>query len=413
MIDIQLLRENPDKVKEGVAAKGYKLEIVDEALQLDEQRRQLIQQVQDLRAERNKVAKERNIERGKEIKQKLQELEPQLTEVEEKFEELFKTIPNLPADDVPRGKGEDENVEIRKWGDVPQFSFEAKDHLQLAGELDLIDFEAGAKVSGSQFYYLKNEAVLLEMALLQFGIELLQKKGFIPVITPDLTQSRYYLGTGYQPKGDEAQIYEIDGEDLGLIATAEVTMAGYHADEVLMQKELPLKYAAISHAYRREAGAYGKYSKGLYRVHQFTKLEMFAYTTPEQSEDMHQEFLAIEEELLQKLNIPYRVLEMCTGDLGAMAAKKYDLEAWMPGRGDYGEVTSTSNTTDYQARNLNIKYRAGDHNEFAHLLNGTAFAISRTLIAIMENYQQEDGSVLIPEVLQKWVGKEKITPREE
>jgi seryl-tRNA synthetase len=408
MIDIQFLRDNPEKVKEGVAAKGYKIEVVDEALQLDEQRRQLIQQVQDLRTERNKVAKERNIERGKEIKQQLQELEPKLTEVEEKFEELFKTIPNLPADDAPRGKNEDENVEVRKWGEVPQFSFQPKDHVQIGQDLDLIDFENGAKVSGSQFYYLKNEAVLLEMALLQFGLEVLQQKGFIPVITPDLAQSRYYLGTGYQPKGDEAQIYEIAGEDLGLIATAEVTMAGYHADEVLMEKELPKKYAAISHAYRQEAGAYGKYSKGLYRVHQFTKLEMFAYTTPDQSNAMHQEFLAIEEELLQKLNIPYRVLEMCTGDLGAMAAKKYDLEAWMPGRGDYGEVTSTSNTTDYQARNLNIKYRAGDHNEYAHLLNGTAFAISRTLIAILENYQQEDGSVLIPEVLQKWVGKEKI-----
>lgn len=409
MIDIQLLRENPDKVRQGVSAKQYDPAIVDEVLKLDEQRRQLMQQVQALQAERNKVSKERNIERGKEIKQELQNLEPKLNEAEETFFAKLNEIPNLPFDDVPVGKGEEENVELRKVGDIPQFNFKVKDHLQLATELDLIDFEAGAKVAGSQFYYLKNEAVLMEMALLQFGLELLLQKGFTLVMTPDLAKSRYYLGTGYLPKGDEAQIYEIEGQDLGLIATAEVTMAGYHADEVLREKDLPKKYAAVSHSFRQESGSYGKYSKGLYRVHQFTKLEMFAYATPEQSAEIHQEFLQIEEEILEALKIPYRVLEMCTGDLGAIAAKKYDLEAWMPGRNDYGEVTSTSNTTDYQARNLNIKYQAGDHNEFVHMLNGTAIAMSRIPVAILENYQQEDGSVLVPEVLQKWVGKEKIT----
>jgi len=409
MIDIQFLRDNPDKVKAGIAAKNYDPVIVDEVLKLDEQKRELIQKVQELRTERNKAAEERNIERGKVVKEELQKLEPELKSVEEKFDGQLNRIPNLPFDNVPIGKGEEENVEIRKWGDPTSLKLRgAWDHLQLATELDLIDFEAGAKVAGSQFYYLKNEAVLLEMALLQFGLELLSQKGFTLMMTPDLAKSRYYLGTGYLPKGDEAQIYEIDGQDLGLIATAEVTMAGYHADEVLREKDLPKKYAAVSHSFRQEGGSYGKYSKGLYRVHQFTKLEMFAYTTPDQSEKMHQELLQIEEEILQALKIPYRVLEMCTGDLGAIAAKKYDLEAWMPGRNGYGEVTSTSNTTDYQARNLDIKYRAGDHNEFVHMLNGTAIAISRTLIAIIENYQQEDGSVLIPEVLQKWVGKERI-----
>lgn len=412
MIDIQFLRDNPDKVKEGIAAKQYDPSIVDEVLHLDEQRRDLIQKVQDLRTERNKVAKERDIERGKQIKEELQQLEPELDETEKKFEETLNQIPNMPLAGVPVGKGEDENVEIRKWGDPTSLKLRGvRDHVQLGQELDLIDFEAGAKVAGSQFYYLKNEAVLLEMALLQFGLELLSQKGFTLVMTPDLAKSRYYLGTGYLPKGDEAQIYEIDGQDLGLIATAEVTMAGYHADEVLREKDLPKKYAAVSHSFRQEAGAYGKYSKGLYRVHQFTKLEMFAYSTPEQSDEIHQEFLAIEEEILQQLNIPYRVLEMCTGDLGAIAAKKYDLEAWMPGRGDYGEVTSTSNTTDYQARNLNIKYQAGNHNEYVHMLNGTAIAMSRIPVAILENYQQEDGSVLIPEVLQKWVGKERIVAK--
>lgn len=408
MIDIQFLRDNPEKVRQGVAAKNYDTTIVDEVLHLDGQHRKLMQEVQALQAERNRVAKEKNIEEGRQVKQKLKQLEPKLEEAEKDFLEKFSMIPNLPADDVPIGQGEDQNVEVHKWGEIPKFNFEAKDHVQIGKDLDLIDFDSGAKVSGSQFYFLKNEAVLLEFAIIQYGLEALLKKGFIPMITPDLATSRYYLGTGYNPKGDEAQTYTIEGHDLGLIATAEVTMAGYHADQILVEKTLPLKYAAVSHAFRQEAGAYGKYSKGLYRVHQFTKLEMFAYTTQEQSKKVHQEFLAIEEDLLQGLKIPYRVLEMCTGDLGAMASKKYDLEAWMPGRNDYGEVTSTSNTTDYQARNLNVRYQSKDRNLYAHMLNGTAFAISRTLIAILENNQQEDGSIIVPEVLQKWVGKDRI-----
>lgn len=408
MIDIQFLRDNPEKVRQGVAAKNYDTTIVDEVLHLDGQRRKLMQEVQTLQAERNRVAKEKNIEEGRQVKQKLKQLEPKLEEAEKDFLEKFSMIPNLPADDVPIGQGEDQNVEVHKWGEIPKFNFEAKDHVQIGKDLDLIDFDSGAKVSGSQFYFLKNEAVLLEFAIIQYGLEALLKKGFIPMITPDLATSRYYLGTGYNPKGDEAQTYTIEGHDLGLIATAEVTMAGYHADQILVEKTLPLKYAAVSHAFRQEAGAYGKYSKGLYRVHQFTKLEMFAYTTQEQSKKVHQEFLAIEEDLLQGLKIPYRVLEMCTGDLGAMASKKYDLEAWMPGRNDYGEVTSTSNTTDYQARNLNVRYQSKDRNLYAHMLNGTAFAISRTLIAILENNQQEDGSIIVPEVLQKWVDKDRI-----
>lgn len=408
MIDIQFLRDNPEKVRQGVAAKNYDTTIVDEVLHLDGQHRKLMQEVQALQAERNRVAKEKNIEEGRQVKQKLKQLEPKLEEAEKDFLEKFSMIPNLPADDVPIGQGEDQNVEVHKWGEIPKFNFEAKDHVQIGKDLDLIDFDSGAKVSGSQFYFLKNEAVLLEFAIIQYGLEALLKKGFIPMITPDLATSRYYLGTGYNPKGEEAQTYTIEGHDLGLIATAEVTMAGYHADQILVEKTLPLKYAAVSHSFRQEAGAYGKYSKGLYRVHQFTKLEMFAYTTQEQSEGVHQEFLAIEEDLLQGLKIPYRVLEMCTGDLGAMASKKYDLEAWMPGRNDYGEVTSTSNTTDYQARNLNVRYQSKDRNLYAHMLNGTAFAISRTLIAILENNQQEDGSIIVPEVLQKWVGKDRI-----
>jgi seryl-tRNA synthetase len=408
MIDINKLRENSDLVKKGVSDKQMDASIVDSVLELDKQRRDLISTIDKLRADRNKAAKEQNHEEGKRIKEELKKLEPSLAEVEEKYNEAINKIPNLALEDVPVGKGEDENRVIREWSPTSPKASKGKDHLELAMALNLIDFEAGAKVAGSQFYYLKNDLVKLEFALMQFGMEILQERGYKLFLTPDLAKSRYYLGTGYAPRGEEAQIYEIKEQDLGLIATAEVTMAGYHADEVLNKKDLPLKYAAFSHCFRQEAGAYGKYSKGLYRVHQFSKLEVFIYCEPSKSHEMHEEILGIEEEIMQKLKLPYRVVEMCTGDLGAIAAKKYDIDAWMPGRGDYGEVTSTSNTTDYQARNLNIKYREGDHNEYVHMLNGTAVVGSRFPIAILENYQNEDGSITIPEVLRKWMGKDKI-----
>ncbi|HXK52962.1 MAG TPA: serine--tRNA ligase, partial [bacterium] len=287
-----------------------------------------------------------------------------------------------------------------------------KDHVELGESLGIISFEDGAKVSGSQFYFLYGAGVLMELALVQYAFEKLSKAGFTPTLTPDLAKSRYYLGTGYAPRGDEAQTYTIEGEDLGLIATAEVTLAGKHADEVLLLENLPLKYVGYSHCFRKEAGAYGKYSKGLYRVHQFTKVEMFIYCKPEESMQMHDYLLEMEESIYQGLGISYRVLKQCTGDLGAMAARKYDIEAWMPGRKDYGEVTSTSNCTDYQARNLNIKYKLDTGGtEYVHMLNGTAVATSRTIIAILENYQQADGSVLIPEVLKPYMnGLEVIRP---
>lgn len=409
MLDIKYIRENAEKVKKATANKQMDATLVDKVLELDEKRLNLLREIEDLRAERNKVAKEKNIEKGKELKNILKEKEPELDRLESEFIETLNRVPNLVADNTPIGKDDTQNVEVRKWGEIPKFDFEPKGHLELGQNLGILDFENGAKVSGSQFYFLAGDAVRLEFALLQFGIEKLSEKGFIPYITPDLAKSRYYLGTGYQPKGAEAQTYEIEGEDLGLIATAEVTMAGLHADNLLHEKSLPLKYAAISHCFRKEAGAYGKYSKGLYRVHQFTKLEMFVYCVPEQSTEIHEELLRIEEELVQALGIPYRVVEMCSGDLGAMAVKKYDLEAWMPGRNDYGEITSTSNCTDYQARNLNIKYQAkGGMNKYVHMLNGTALVMSRIPIAILENFQQADGSILIPEVLRKYMGKDVI-----
>ena len=386
--------------------------MVDRVLDVDGKRRKLIVEVEELRAKRNKVSEEKNIEEGKKIKEELKAKEPQLTKIEEEYNEIINQIPNLPLDATPIGKSEKDNVEVRKWGEPKKFDFTPKDHLELGKSLGILDFEAGAKVAGSQFYFWYREGAALELALVQYAMELLSKEGFIPVITPDLAKSRYYLGTGYMPKGNEAQTYEIKDEDLGLIATAEVTLAGKHADEIINAGELPLKYVGYSHCFRQEAGAYGKYSKGLYRVHQFTKVEMFIYCRPEESEKYHEFILEMEEKIYQSLGIAYRVVEMCTGDLGAMAARKFDLEAWMPTRGEYGEVTSTSNCTDYQARNLNIKFKdKSGENKHVHMLNGTAIATSRTPLAILENYQEKDGSVVIPEVLRKWVGKDKITPK--
>lgn len=422
MLDIKFIRENVDKVKKGVSDKQMDASLVDRVLELDEKRRALIGEVQLLQAKRNDVAEKMKsaveadraslIEEGKGIKGELQAKEPELEKVEEEYLEILNQIPNLPADDVKVGKGEEENEELRKWGEPTKFDFEAKDHVTLGQNLGILDFESGAKVSGSQFYYLYGDGAMLELALVQYAMETLAKEGFTPVITPDLAKSRYYLGTGYSPRGEEAQTYTIEGEDLGLIATAEVTLAGKHADEVIGESKLPLKYIGYSHCFRKEAGAYGKYSKGMYRVHQFTKAEMFAYCTPSESDKMHDYLLEMEEKIYQNLGIPYRVLKQCTGDLGAMASRKYDIEAWMPGRNDYGEVTSTSNCTDYQARNLNIKYRTKEgKNEYIHMLNGTAIATSRTPIAILENYQQADGSVVIPEVLRKWMGKDRMEKR--
>lgn len=410
MLDINFIRENKELVKKGVGAKGFDISLIDKILELDERRRKLLLEIEGLRAKRNRIAeKKKPSEEGKEIKEELKDKEPELAEVQKEYKELLFKIPNLPSRRSPVGKSDKENVELRTWGEPKKFEFKPKDHLEIGKNLKILDFETGAKVAGSQFYFLYGDGVMLELALTNFVLDKLYKKGYQPVMTPDLAKSRYYLGTGYAPKGNEAQTYTICDTDLGLIATAEVTLAGAHADEIISEEKLPMKYVGYSHCFRQEAGAYGKYSKGLYRVHQFTKTEMFIYCKPEDSEKLHEEILALEEEIFQDLEIPYRVVEMCTADLGAMAARKIDIEAWMPGRNDYGEVTSTSNVTDYQARNLNIKFRKPTgETGYVHMLNGTAVVMSRVPIAILENYQQEDGSVKIPEVLQKWMGKEKL-----
>ncbi|MFY9493522.1 MAG: serine--tRNA ligase [Minisyncoccia bacterium] len=409
MIDIKLLRDSPDFIKEAVRRKGYKIDI-DEIVELDKRRRELIQATEELRRAAKEISsagKETSVEdrdKGRDLKEKTKIKEKELAVVEAGFFEKFSQIPNPASTDVPEGKNEKDNKELKVVGDKTRFDFEPKDHLKLAENLNLVDFRAGAKVAGSQFYYLKNEGAWLELALIHYALDVLRVEGFEILFTPDLAKSRFYLGTGYLPKGDEAQTYEINDSDLGLLATSEVALAGYHADEILEAKTLPKKYAGLSHCFRREAGAYGQYSKGLYRVHQFTKVEMFAYALPEESKDMHRELLRLEEMIFQGLGIPYRVLEFCDGALGAQAAAKYDLEAWLPGRGEWGEVTSTSNTTDYQARNLDIKYRLSNgKTDFVHTLNGTAIATSRAIIAILENYQKEDGSVVMPRVLQKYL----------
>ena len=411
MLDINFIRQNPEKIKDGIERKGINSKIVDDFLIFDKTWRELVKESDNLRASQKKLGKE-NIEEAKKIKQKVQLIEEELKQVEIQREEILSRIPNLPFDDVPVGKSEKENIVMREVGEKPKLNFPPKDHLELAKDLDIIDFETAAKVSGSGFYYLKNQGVLLEMSLIHFALDFLRRKDFSLWLTPDLAKKQFYTGTGYLPKGPEAQTYLIEESDLGLIATSEVTLAGIHSDEILKQDDLPKYYAGYSHCFRQEAGAYGKYSKGLYRVHQFSKIEMFVYAKPEESQNIHEKLLLIEEELWQKLGIPYRVLEMCTGDLGAQAAKKYDLEAWMPGRGDWGEITSTSNTTDYQARRLNIRFKK-EKGEigFVHTLNGTAIAVSRALVAILENYQQKDGSVLMPEVLKKYLGFDKISKK--
>lgn len=415
MLDINFVRDNIDLVKSGLQKKRYDSSIVDQVLAADKKRIDLLRKVEELRRERNSTSSTNpspeNIARGKEIKEVLKEIEPKFEEAEQTFKTLLQEIPNLPLEDVPVGKSEGDNVEVKKVGKVPEFEFEPKDHLELGKNLDIIDFDAGSKVAGSGFYYLKNEGAILELALVTYGLHFLRERGFTPITTPDLAKDYFYLGTGYLPKGPEAQTYKIEGQDLGLIATAEVTLAGYHAGQVLDAKELPKLYGGYSHCFRMESGAYGKYSKGLYRVHQFSKVELFAYASPEESAAIHEKFLQLEEEFWTSLGIPYRVLEMCTADLGSQAARKFDLEAWMPGRGDWGEITSTSNTTDYQARNLNIKLKNGEDVDYVHTLNGTLVATSRAIVSILENRQQADGSVKIPEVLQKYTGFSEILPK--
>jgi seryl-tRNA synthetase len=352
---------------------------------------------------------------GRALKEAVARIEAELQALRARFDEALAKLPNFIHPAVPDG-GEDDARELRRWGEPRRFDFPPLDHVQLGQRLDLLDFDGGARVAGPKFYYLKNEAVLLELALQRFALDVVIEEGFTPYVTPDLARPEIVDGIGFNPRGAETQIYSLANEQLCLVGTAEITLGGLYADAIVQEDELPLRLAGISHCFRTEAGAAGRESKGLYRVHQFTKVEMFALTRPEDSEAMHERLLAIEERVFQALELPYRVVDIAAGDLGAPAFRKFDVEAWMPGRGEggaWGEVSSTSNCTDYQARRLGTRFRrkGAKKNEYVHMLNGTAVSNARAILALLENHQQRDGSVVIPRALRPYVGRESIAPR--
>lgn len=428
MLDLKLLLADPDAIRRNCRARNVPDDVVaeiDRLVDLEARRKATLQEVEETRRRQNEVAqatgKEKDAARrqdlvaeGKRLKADVAEREETLRTLEAEVRQRLGRLPNLTHPDAPIG-GEDASRELRRWGEPRRFDFTPRDHVEIGKALDIIDFDGGGKVSGHGFYFLKGDAVLLDLALQNYALQTLIREGFRPVITPDLARNSILEGIGFQPRGPETQVYSVEGTDLSLIGTAEITLGGLHADEILDAARLPLKYVGISHCFRTEAGAGGRASKGLYRVHQFTKVEMFAFTegTLEASGAMHQELLRIEESIFQGLALPYRVLDIASGDLGGPAYRKFDIEAWMPGRGEageYGEVTSTSDCTDYQARRLNIRYKEPGQKgtRFVHTLNGTAVALSRALLAILENYQRADGTVEVPPVLRSLVGKESI-----
>lgn len=415
MLDIKSIRKNPDFFKKALAKKGDYSKKIDELLILDEEKRALQQAFDQLRQEQNEASKKIPSLSGDEkilflgqmkiVSDNLKKTEEGLNEVSQKFDDMLFRIPNICHDSVPEGKDDTENVEIEKFGKIRDFDFKPKEHWEIGEDLGIIDTERAAKISGSRFYFLKNELAVLQMALMNWAFLEIQKKGFSPIIPPFMVREMAMFGTGFFP-ADKNEIYSVNpGEDdLYLIGTSEVPLTSFHADEILDEDQLPIKFAGYSPCFRREAGSYGKDMKGILRVHQFEKIEMVIFCKPEESWKMHEEILAVEKYLLDQLGIPYRVINICGGDLGGSASKKYDLEAWLPGQGVYREMTSTSNCTDYQARRLKIRLRRKDGStEIVHTLNGTAVS-SRPLIAILENFQNKDGSVDIPEVLWPFSG---------
>jgi seryl-tRNA synthetase len=410
MIDIQILRDNPELVKRKSAEKKMAVD-VDEILRLDTSYRELLGQVEQLRQKRNEISDQMKsgkpdqqlIDEGKQLKVELAEGESLLAQSRGELDSLLAKIPNLHADDVPIGD-EISSVEVRRFGDCERTG--AQDHLDFATARDWVDFERGAKVAGAKFYFLKGDLALLENALIQYALSVMQEEGFTYITVPHMVNAQTATGTGFAPRSDEQNDeYFIEGEDLSLIATAEMPLTGYHAGEIIDEDKLPLLYAGYSPCYRKEAGTYGKHTRGLFRVHQFNKLEMYVFCPPEQSVELHERLLAIEEKIWQKIGIPYHVINIASGDLGAPAAKKYDIEYWSPVDGAFRELTSCSNCTDFQTRNLNIRMRRADGKiELLHSLNGTAVSTARTLVAILENFQGSDGTLQIPQVLQNYIG---------
>jgi len=402
MLDIAYIRENKEKVENSIKQRGTKVNLL-ELLEVDDERRQAIWVSEQLRAELKVEGKPsaEQLKKLQDVKEKFESAKAKLEKLESKYKLLISQVPNVLADDTPEG-GE-ENSKVEKETAKPEFKFKAKDHLEIAEANGWVDFERGAKVAGNKFYFLKGAAVKLEMAVMQLVMSLAEKHGFEPMQTPHMVKSNIAEGTGFAPKGEEEQEYKIEGEDLRLIGTAEVPITGYHGDEILRFDELPKLYAGLTPSYRKEAGAYGKHSKGLYRVHQFNKLELYVLCKPTESEQWHKKILRLEEEICELLEIPYRIVRIAAGDLGAPAYKKYDIEYYSPVDKTYRELTSCSNCTDYQARNLNIRFRGeSDKPEFVHTLNGTACAFSRTFIALLENHQQADGTVSVPKSLSKY-----------
>ena len=410
MLDINLIRQNPDKVKKGITSKNFNPSLVDDFLILDEEWKKLVKNTDDLRAEQKKLSTERKIEEAKNLKSKIQGLEEKIKIIEPDRNALINKFPNLPSEDALIGKDENENKILREAGVKPEFNFKIRDYLEISKELDLIDIGKASAVAGSRFGYIKNEAVILEFALVRFALDNLIPEGFIPVIPPVMIRPEVFEGMGRLAGNQEEERYYLPKDNLYLIGSSEHTMGPIHMDDVLNKKDLPKRYVAFSTCFRREAGSYGKDTRGILRVHQFDKVEMFSFSHPEESEKEHKFLLSIQEKIMSDLRLPYRVVEICAGDMGFTDAKQYDIETWIPSENKYRETHSCSNTTDFQARGINAKYKDGKTNEtkFLHMLNATGFAIGRTLIAIIENYQQEDGSILIPEVLKKYTGFEKI-----
>lgn len=412
MLDIRFIRENPDLVRDHAEKKGYSVDL-EKLLGLDEARREQQQEADTLRERRNALSSQLKaqpepsvIEEVKAIKEELGGIEKALAQTNVEFSSLLNGIPNIMQPDVPIGSEED-SVEIKRWGEQHTGAI---DHLDFAVNRDWVDFERGAKVAGAKFYYLKGDLALLENAITQFALDFVVKKGFTYMTVPHMVNTRTAHGAGFAPRGDlESNEYFIEGEDLSLIGTAEAPLTGYHADEIINEADLPLLYAGYSPSYRKEAGTYGKHNRGLFRVHQFNKLEMYIFTTPEQSLEMHERILSIEEEIWQAIGIPYHVINIASRDLGAPASKKYDIEYWSPVDNIYRELTSASNCTDFQARNLNIRVRGDDGSvRVLHTLNGTAVSLARSLVAVIEHYQNADGTLRVPEVLRPYMGDREI-----
>lgn len=409
MLDIKFIRENADLVQQSADAKRYNVNVAD-VLKVDEKKRQLQQQVDELRTKRNEISSQMKsgkpdpelIAQGKALKTELAELETKLKEVDDELTTGINSIPNIIFDDVPMG-GEEDSVPVAEWGERKESGV---DHLDYAVSRNWVDFERGAKVAGAKFYFIKNELALLENALVQYGINKVIDKGFNFMTVPHMVKGRVFAGTGFAPRtSEQSDEYFIEKEDLGLIATAEMSITGYHMDEILDEKDMPLLYAGYSPCYRKEAGAAGKHTRGLFRVHQFNKLEMYAFCLPEQSKEIHEKIRGVEEEIWQELGIPYRVINIAAGDLGSPAAKKYDIEYWSPCDQTYRELTSCSNCTDFQANTVNTRVRRADGSiENVHTLNGTAISLARTMVAVIENYATDGGKLTVPEPLRPYLG---------